>query len=309
MNAHLFVYTRTRNVDYQAIISPSEDFCPKQTRRLFLTQARGIINVEQYDDPLVEPRWLFSRKDNLLLWGTGVQNKMLSEDVYKDFTGRPARGFFGIIIDCSRQEGVIPFDLEFFKRIYSDYVLPIWDVEFDSFKKSSVSFDFDVEQFRCIKGAEPSVGLNYDINKTLILGRVELDAVFSSALSSGEDTSIVSGFSCKAHANAHEYYYANAVVAGTDIPETKIHNKPTPPPSPSSSLQPKSSRPKKAHRPMLIIVSVVIILLTIALCTRGNKNSSPSSSGGKEMKKEERMKGRKESSKNLRPVSETPKKQ
>ena len=80
MNAQLFVYTRTKNVDYQAIISPSEEFCSKSTRKLFLTQARGIINVEQYEDPLVEPRWLFSKKGNLLLWGIGIQNKMLSED-------------------------------------------------------------------------------------------------------------------------------------------------------------------------------------------------------------------------------------
>ena len=314
MNAHLFVYTRTRNVDYQAIISPSENFCPKQTRKLFLTQARGVINVEQYDDPLVDPRWLFSKRDNLLLWGIGIQNKMLNEDVYKDFTGRPVRGFFGIIIDLSQQEGVIPFDVDFFKRIYTSYILPIWEVEFDTFKKSSIQFDFDVEQFTFIKGSTPTVNLNYDVDKTRILGEVKLSDVFSSALSSDADTSIVAGFSSKAHAYAHEYCYENAVVFGIDAPETKIHQKPAPQPVPTPTPQPipiPAPRPKKVYRPMSIIIIVVtiIVLLTIILCIQESRNSSQSPSGGKESKNEKEMKACKDSSVISEPILEVPKKQ
>lgn len=275
MNAQLFVYTRTKNVDYQAIISPSEEFCPKSTRKLFLTQARGIINVEQYDDPLVEPRWLFSKKGNLLLWGIGVQNKELNEDVYKDFTGRPVRGFFGLVIDLSEQEALLPFDLAFFKKLYLSYIVPLWDVEFDSFKKSSIPVDLEMESFTCISKATSTIILNTDTEITSVLGNVNLSDVFSTALGLDSDTSVVSGFSSKAHAYAHEYNYLNAIVMGVNSPETKSHKKPmpaTPPPIPIS-------RPKKALRLGLILATIVfLIALMIILhksCNREiNKNQN-----------------------------------
>lgn len=308
MNAHLFVYTRTKNVDYQAIISPTEEFCPKSTRKLFLAQARGVINIELYDDPFgEEPRWLLSKKNNLLLWGIGIQNKMLNEEIYKDFAGRPVRGFFGIIIDLSNQDKLIPYDINFFKEIYLNYIVPIWDTEVDSYKKSCINLDFNPEQYKCIKtNSNSNVSLNYDINKTLILGNVDLVDVLSSALSSTKDISIVSGFSSKAHAFAPEYSYSNAIVIGVDSPETKIHKQEEREQDVQGPCKPPQTDllPKKVSRPVMLIAlaAVCIVLLTIVLMRRcKNSNTTPSGENG--VKLEERTEESKNSQSN---PAETP---
>ena len=274
MNAQLFVYTRTKNVDYQVLISPTEDLCPKSTRKHFLSQARGTINVELYDDPFTEPRWLLSRKGNLLLWGIGIQNKDLNEDFYKDFTGRPVRGFFGIVLNLSEQEAALPFDLSFFRKIYLTYIVPIWDVEFDALKKSSVGFDFDITTFNCIRKESAPVKLNHDIDKTLILGKVDLNDTFATALSSCNDISVVSGFSSKSHAFAHEYLYTNAVVIGIEEPETKNHKKTIPPVQPP--IYPPAE-PKKALRLKLIIGTMIVLCIASVIlhkCTDQEYNKS-----------------------------------
>lgn len=270
MNAHLFFYTRIKNVDYQAIISPPEDICPKSARKMFLTQARGIINVEQYDDPLTEPRWLYSKIDNLLLWGVGILNKELNDDVFKDFAGRPVRGFFGIIIDVTKQDPTLPFDLNFFKQLYSSYIIPIWELEFDAFKKSSVTADFDIDLFTCISKQSSQISLNTDSNRTNLLGNVIPTDAFSAALSMPDSTSIVTGFSSKAHAYAHEYLYLNAIVAGVDNPEFRIHKKPTPPTPPI--VHP--SQPKKACRLSLILGAILVLAILLMIINKGCNNHS-----------------------------------
>ncbi len=269
MNAHLFIYTRIENVDYQAIISPPEDVCPKSARKIFLTQARGIINVEQYDDPLVEPRWLYSKIDNLLLWGVGILNKELSDEVFKDFAGRPVRGFFGLVIDVSQQEPLLPFDLNFFKQLYASYLVPIWNVELDTFKKSSICADFDVEPFTCITKNSSHISLNTDSDKTNLLGGVTPIDAFSAALSIPNNTSVVTGFSSKAHAYAHEYLYLNAIVAGVDSPEFRIHKKSAPPTPPPTVHPINLSQSKKVYRLSLILGAILALAVLLMIVNKG----------------------------------------
>lgn len=273
MNAHLFIYTRIKNVDYQAIISPPEAICPKSARKQFLTQARGIINVEQYDDPLTEPRWLYSKIDNLLLWGVGILNKELNEDVFKDFAGRPVRGFFGIIIDVTKQDPTLPFDLNFFKQLYSTYIVPIWDLELDAFKKSSVTADFDIDLFTCISKQSSQISLNTDSNRTNLLGSIIPTDAFSAALSLSDNTSIVTGFSSKAHAYAHEYLYLNAIVAGVDNPEFRAHKKFTPPSPPTPPIT-HPSLPKKAYRLSLILGGILALAILLMIINKACNNHS-----------------------------------
>jgi len=205
MRAQYFVYTRNYSNDYKSIIVPSEDFCPKEVRKFFLNQARGLINVEQYDDPLDNPRWLFSRKDSLILFGLGTNNNALDEECYKDYAGRPVRGFFGVIIDSLTEDVKIPYDINFYKDLYTNHILPIWNQDREQFVGHTIELDVDVNAYHCIEKNENSTQLNFDSRKSVILGDVGIEECISNALFFPGDISVAIGFSDKNHAFAAEY--------------------------------------------------------------------------------------------------------
>ena len=83
------------------VITPDESLCPADTRKYFRKLIRGAIDVETYDDPLNEPRWLIARKDNVILYGVAIMLEIFGTDCCTDFTGRNVRGFFGIVVDVA----------------------------------------------------------------------------------------------------------------------------------------------------------------------------------------------------------------
>ena len=125
--AQFYIYTRTKELDYRAIAIPSEDFCSKEDRLAFRHEIQGVIDVETYVDELNEPRWFYSKRKNLALFGIGVMNKELSDTCYTDYVGTPIRGFFGVVFKIG--EAIeLPYDKEFFRKVYKKYVEPIWDI-------------------------------------------------------------------------------------------------------------------------------------------------------------------------------------
>lgn len=267
-----FVYTRTNEVDYRIVISPTEDYCPKDIRREFLKEIRGVIDVETYDDPLTSPRWLFSKKSGIILFGVGVMNEMLSHDCTKDYTGRPVRGFIGIVVKSEDNPVLLPIDLDFYKQAYSELIEPIWMLNRDECKQSSVVVDYSQTNSRIVDNSESEISLNTDFTKCRILGDVIPELAFQKALNSKNDISVVTGFSSKSHAYAmeSEYKYLNAIVTGILVKEERTIS------SNADDLEDKRqpiipTPPKKANRLKLIIgvlILMSIILLILGKCSR-----------------------------------------
>ena len=284
IKAQYFVYTRNRYIDYKTFFSPSEELCPKETRKKFLKEIRGVIDIETYDDPLNTPRWLYSCSNGLLLFGVGIMNSELSETYNVDFANRPVRGFFGIVLSVSNSEICLPMDLKFFSQLYKMYIEPIWELDREHFQTQTI--EIDIKEFindctHLIYPVNKDLSLNYHNDKCVILGNVDSEDAFSNALTLGYEISIVTGFNNKKHAYSvdSDYKYMNAIVNKVTKREEKNFNKEQEQIYYDNLthrivIDEIAEKPKKVLRPKLITICLlIIIVLLLIICPRSCRNS------------------------------------
>lgn len=294
MRAQYFVYTRNRGNDYKLVYAPDDTFCPPETRRYFLKQSRGVINIESYSGSLDEPRWLISRKDNCILFGMGVMNRIIGVDNNTDYTGTSVRGFFGMVISAEDDQVKVPYDIQFYKDLYKSKIDPIWDYSREDFKFKGVEVTQDFNAYECVDAATISIELNTVEKKTVILPiRTNSADVIGSILSLSADCSFVSGLSDKEHAYSDDYCFHNATVIGIDerVEKVKVNTDTARDNRDGSTLYGgitgdgaiKPVPPKKVFRPKLIMVIVLLVIVMIILLCKtcqGNQTSQdPSISG------------------------------
>lgn len=284
----LIIYTRNRDVDYRMVITPDESLCPADTRKYFRKLIRGAIDVETYDDPLDEPRWLIARKDNVILYGVATMLEIFGTDCCTDFTGRNVRGFFGIVLADSDNDIKLPFGIDFFQAVNKKYIEPLWTSAKEDFIRKSIEADIDEYDGETITGVDKTIIMNVNTEQCFILGKVDLKSALESALACKCDISMISGFNSKHHAFADEadYDFMNAIVNSVNEPEThkkESHAHTTkygcvvvPPPIPQS--------PKKVLRPKMImlliaIVAILIAIMLIKTCTTTPTSLNSSTSG------------------------------
>ncbi len=284
----LIIYTRNRDVDYRMVITPDESLCPADTRKYFRKLIRGAIDVETYDDPLNEPRWLIARKDNVILYGVAIMLEIFGTDCCTDFTGRNVRGFFGIVVDASDDDVKLPFGIEFFRAVNNKYIEPLWDSTKEEFIRKSIEADIEEYDGETISGVDKTIFMNVSTEQCLILGKVDLKSALESALACKCDISMVTGFNSKHHAFADEadYDFMNAIVNSVNEPEThkKEFQAPTtksgcvvvPPPIPQS--QKKVLRPKMIMM-LIVIAAILVVLMLIKTCTTTPTSQNSSTSG------------------------------
>ena len=288
MKAQYFVYTRNRDNDYKLAYAPDDTFCPPETRRYFLKQSRGVINIESYSGSLDEPRWFISRKGNHILFGIGVMNRILGADNNTDYTGTPIRGFFGLVINADNQTRV-PYDIKFYKDLYKSIIDPVWNYANEDFKFKGVEVTQDFNDYECIDSITCSIELNTDENKTLILPiSTNIADIVGAILSKSADCSFVSGLSDKEHAYSNDYCFHNATIIGTDkrIEKGKVNTDDTDFTHHGDGEEEIIIKPiqlKKAFRPKLIIIigilAIVLIVLLCKTCQNKQTNLDPSISG------------------------------
>lgn len=226
MTAEYFVYTRSKNIDYKLMFSPSENLCPSQVRKEFRKEVRGVINIERYDQCLESPLWFISKKDDLILFGIGAKNRDLSDECTQDFAGRGVRGFFGFIIKA--EEIVeLPFDINFFKDFYKDKICPLWDCDSQQFKQTGIPVELDMSKYNTIAKGNTYDVINTDTNKTVIHPiDTSLEWLFSNSLACPENNNVLGIVKSKAHATDEEYKFMNCVVDNISNREERIY-KPT----------------------------------------------------------------------------------
>jgi hypothetical protein len=227
------------------------------------------------------------KRGNVVLFGVSVMNSMLNDVCYKDFVGRPVRGFFGFIVSALDIADRIPIcNLEPYKRIYEEYISPFWEKSKDELVRNDIVVDLGPEDLIPIQLDTESVDLNYDDNKTVILGSINILTAFSTALKNNRDISIITGINSRGHAFAQgstDYKFMNAVVNGIDIREEKIFE------TPKAVHHPEDVKPpKKALRPKLTILIVVVVLILLSIMMKkciGGQTGSQSSALGVETTK------------------------
>lgn len=287
----LIIYTRNSEIDYRMVVTPGEDFCSPETRKYFRKLIRGSIDVETFDDPLTQPRWLYVRKDNMVLFGVATMLKDLDTDCYIDVKNRPVRGFYGIAIDASNGEVQLPFDLNFFKDINAKYIQPLWNAGKDEFIRKDVVIDLEEYDVEKLSPYNSSVSLNIHTDECVVLGNVNMADALKKALYIGENLSLVSGFNSKLHAFAQgaEYDYMNAIVEGVHEREThKVKDKETPIHHTASDIDTPSysQRPKKVYRPkthiVLLMIAALALIILARTCGHDRKNHNTLTSGDQE---------------------------
>lgn len=294
MKAQYFVYTRNRDNDYKLVYAPDDTFCSPETRRYFLKQSRGVINIETYSGSLDEPRWLISRKGNCILFGIGVMNRTIGVNNNTDYTGTPIRGFFGIIVNAEDNLVKVPFDIQFYKDLYKSKIDPIWNYVGEDFKFKGVEVTQDFNAYECVEASTISIELNTVEKKTVILPVSTNSAdVIGSILSLSADCSFVSGLANKEHAYSDDYCFHNATVIGINerVEKVKVNTDTTRDNRDGSTQYGgitgygtiKPIPPKKASRPKsVMVIALLVIVVIVLLCKTclGNQTSQdPSISG------------------------------
>ena len=295
--AQFYIYTRTKELDYRAIAIPSEDFCSKEDRLAFRNEIQGVIDVETYVDELNEPRWFYSKRKNLVLFGIGVMNKELSDTCNTDYVGTPIRGFFGVVFKIGEIID-LPYDKEFFRKVYKKYVEPIWNVEYgdDNAKQKIIEVeqsDIDGTYLKIVP-QDNHISLNEQVGKCAILGKIDCVKVFQQALYNETELSVVTGLNNRNHAYAKEakYKFLNALVNGIDVREEQETIKPiTKQEHPTqTNYQPSeiSQKSKKDNRQKLVVLGTIVAFIAVALiigrCSRSNPTSPQKSVSGDTVK-------------------------
>lgn len=269
----LLVFTRTYYVDYSLLVAPNEGFCPEDIQQAFRNKVRGLINVDQYNPNLQEPRWLFSRINGYTLWGMGCWSKLLSPECSHDEAHRSdLRCFIGIIYH-DEEISKLPYDTSYFASEFSRVINPIFMKQRADIQ---VLKGITPEDYNGKKIIEKKVypGVNKIDNVCVLHDSENVEYLFGAALIGKGDLSIASNLLDIGLAFDERYKFMNASVIG--MQGGQVHNF-----KQEEELIKKGmgidykerweDERKKANRLMLIAIveATGIIALLIAIMAKG----------------------------------------
>ncbi len=126
MEYQVYIYGRTLEKDFRTICSPN--FADKELEKVekFVKMVINDIDSEDKTDGL---RYAYLFLNDKILWGIGFNNTDMNKDYANDCKGRPLRSFVGILIqqDDFIYVDSIPYSLDFFKRLFDKYIVPVWN--------------------------------------------------------------------------------------------------------------------------------------------------------------------------------------
>lgn len=182
-----YCYTRTNYIDYGDIVSPLG--MPKKETDIVRKKILSIT-ADVYLK-LSTPKWLLIKNENQIVWGCCCWNSLLAVEKYKDYSGTPVYGFFSIVIsDYSSTDDIkVPFDIEYFRQLYSLEVEPFWNKR-EEHRDSTINY---------IQGDFKYIHSNYNTYVNIIntdkfqcksLGNVSKEDVIAAALTF-DDVSLI----------------------------------------------------------------------------------------------------------------------
>lgn len=177
MKIHHYCYTRTKYVDYCAFSRPGN--LSYSTIKEIQTKVLSI--TDSIDGNLNIPKWILIKTPDYLLWGVCCLNSILSDQYNCDYSGTPISGMFAIVLTDYQADSKLPYDLEYFRRLYELEVAKFWT---EQEPHDNMTQDYLEGNFNYVLGSNNSytLTLNTDIFKCLSLGSVNKEDVISAAL-------------------------------------------------------------------------------------------------------------------------------
>ena len=277
----LFIFTRTYYADYQLLVAPSEDFCPGEIRQVLRNQVRGLINVDQYNPDLSNPRWFLSRLNGYTLWGVGCWNKALSEEYFCDEVHRSDLRCFVGILSHGEDISELPYDISFFASEFKKAIGPLFMLPRGDIK---IQEGLIPQKYDGVMKIERKFypGLN-TVEGTCVLHDVEnMKNLFGAALVGSSDLSIVSNLLNVDLAFDERYKYMNASVIGiqggqvhrfnmeTTI-EGTVHESAVQAPDESIKYKNALEAERKKAKSLMLIAAILLILLLITIIIKGTR--------------------------------------
>jgi len=179
MKIHHYCYTRGHNVDYDDYSYPHDiDVGVIDNIR---SMALSILGDSVQRD-LSIPKWILYKEKDFVVWGICCENRLLNSNKYMDHRNRPIRGFFAIIFtEYNNSEIKLPFDVEYFKQLYTLEVEPYWEQQ-EQHENKTVGFIAGKYNYICSSANSFVIHLNTDVFKCKSLGYVNKEDVLSAAL-------------------------------------------------------------------------------------------------------------------------------
>ena len=166
----------------------------------------------------------------------------------------------------------------------------------EQFTRHSIDVELETANYHILQAnGSLAINLNFNPDKSVILGDVDVEQAFQCILGTKKDSSLVAGFSSKPHAFCKDYNYMNSIVNGVSNYEEKSHlQAPTfdsklnvnEPINPAISSK-KVLSPKLIKIAVLLIVCIAILLTLPKKCkTNTSEKCQNTSTSGDTIKKD-----------------------
>lgn len=125
MNIQHYCYTRGGVLDYGNFSYPHN--LPKKELDSIRRNLMSVIG-DEVEKQLSIPKWILLKTADYIVWGVCCTNQTIASCRYLDPKNRPVRGFFAVVItDYLDSEICLPYDLQYFRKLYEIEVEPFWD--------------------------------------------------------------------------------------------------------------------------------------------------------------------------------------
>lgn len=208
---YLFCYTRTKNLDYRNVYGVDTSICPQPILDIFLGRISALLN-NTADENLISPVYVYSRQDDLILFGILCLNSVLSTDYCLEKTNGRVRGFFGIIEKTTDVVHEIPYSLDFYIKLYEKYIVPKWS-SFTFHYNENIELDIPIGDSNIIINPQSGGSLNNNLNICRVFLSPRLSKnLLSEALACKGNTSIAIGISDKEQVTEDNFSLMNATL-------------------------------------------------------------------------------------------------
>ncbi len=179
MKIQHYCYTRTNYIDYGDIVSLSGI----SGKEIDVVRKKILSITADVYLKLSMPKWLLIKNRNQIVWGCCCWNNLLAVEKSKDYSGTPVYGFFSIVIsDYSPTDDIkLPFDIEYFRQLYSLEVEPFWNRREEHRNGTNDYIQGDFEYIRPNHNNYVNI-INTDKFKCKSLGNINKKDVIAAAL-------------------------------------------------------------------------------------------------------------------------------
>lgn len=180
MEINHYCFTRGYEIDYGNFAYPQN--VSKQVLDKVKAKALNVINDASDDRNLSIPKWILIKEKDFVAWGICCNNSLLTSKYSEDYKNRPVRGFFAIIITDYTEDALkLPYDIAYFKQLYTLEVEPYWEQK-EQHRNKTIGYIDGSYNYINAKPTSYLKMINVDVFKCHSLGNVDTTDVVMAVL-------------------------------------------------------------------------------------------------------------------------------